>query len=94
MRRPSVSSERTNNATQKGARKEDYATLQEEIQDIGRAKAEEFVGNVLGDTSGMPASRVVGMGDRLGLFEDLKANGPATSAELVARTSINEQPGL
>ena len=49
---PSVNSERNNNVTQKGARKEDYATLQE-IQDIDRVKAEEFVGKVLGGASGL-----------------------------------------
>jgi 2-polyprenyl-3-methyl-5-hydroxy-6-metoxy-1,4-benzoquinol methylase len=31
------------------------------------------------------------IGDRLGLFADLDRNGPATSAELAARTSIDER---
>ena len=52
------------------------------------------MGKVLGDTSGMPVTLLASMGDQLGLFEDLKANGPATSAEPVARTSINVQLGL
>ncbi len=51
-------------------------------------KAEEFVGKVLGGASDLPATLLAGIGDRLGLFKDLKANGPATSAELAARTSI------
>ena len=51
-------------------------------------KAEEFMGKVLGDARGLPATLLAGIGDRLGLFKDLKANGPATSAELAARTSI------
>jgi hypothetical protein len=75
-----------------GARKEDYVTLQE-IQDIDQAKAEEFVGKVLGDARDLPATQLAGIGDRLGLFKDLKANGPKTSAE-PARTSTNEQLGL
>ena len=87
MRKPSVSSEQNNNVTQKGARKENYVTLQE-IQDIDRVKAEEFVGKVLGDTSDLTATLLAGIGDRLGLFKVLKANGPATSSELAARTSI------
>ena len=51
-------------------------------------KAEEFVGKALGGARDLPASMLAGIGDRLGLFKDLKANGPATSAELAARTSI------
>ena len=51
-------------------------------------KAEEFVGKVLDDASDLTATLPAGIGDRLGLFKDLKANGPATSAELAARTSI------
>ena len=62
-------------------------TLQE-IQDIDRVKAEEFVGKVLGGASDLPATLLAGIGDRFGLFKDLKANGPATSAEPAARTSI------
>ena len=51
-------------------------------------KAEEFVGKVLGGASDLPATLLAGIGDRLGLFKDFKANGPATSAELAARTGI------
>ena len=58
------------------------------IQDIGQVKAEEFVGKVLGNTSGLTATLLAGIGDRLELFKYLKVNGPATSAELAARTSI------
>jgi len=87
VRKPPVSAERNDNVTQKGARKEDYVTLQE-IQDTDRVKAKEFVGKMLGDTSGLTATLLAGIGDRLGLFKNLKANGPATSAEPAARTSI------
>ena len=31
------------------------------------------------------------LGDRLGLFKDLAANGPATSGELAARTGIDKR---
>ena len=51
-------------------------------------KAEEFVGKVLGDASDLTATLLEGIGHRLELFKDLKVNGPATSAELAARTSI------
>ena len=55
---------------------------------MDRMKAEEFVGKVLGDASDLPATLLAGVGERLELFKDLKANGPATSAEPAARTSI------
>ena len=55
---------------------------------MDRVKAEEFVGKVLSEASGLPTTLLAGIGDRLGLFKDLKANGPATSAEPAARTSI------
>jgi hypothetical protein len=71
VRKPSVSSERNNNVTQKGARKENYVTLQE-IQDIDRVKAEEFVGKVLGDASDLTATLLAGIGDRLGCLRTLR----------------------
>ena len=46
------------------------------------------MGKVLGDASDLTATLLAGIGDRLELFKDLKANGPATSAEPAARTSI------
>src|SRR3954466_4740137 len=58
---------------------------------VDQAKAEEFVGKVLGDASGLTATLLAGIGDRLGLFKDLAANGPASSAVLANRTSINER---
>ncbi len=58
---------------------------------MGQAKTEAFVGKVLGDTSATFTTILAAIGDRLGLFKDLAANGPATSAELAARTSLNER---
>ena len=46
---------------------------------------------MLTDMSGMTTSILASIGDRLGLFKDLAANGPATSAELAARTAIDER---
>jgi 2-polyprenyl-3-methyl-5-hydroxy-6-metoxy-1,4-benzoquinol methylase len=46
---------------------------------------------VLGDASGLTNTVLASIGDRLGLFQDLKAHGPATSTELAARTGINER---
>jgi SAM-dependent methyltransferase len=56
-----------------------------------QATVEAFAGKVLGDTSGTLVTMLAAIGDRLGLFKDLAAQGPATSAELAARTAINER---
>lgn len=58
---------------------------------IDQARAEAFVGKVLDDTSGTTTTILAAIGDRLGLFKDLAANGPATSTQLAARTGINER---
>ena len=60
-------------------------------QQVDESKVEAFVGKVLGDVSGTTVALMAGIGDRLGLFKDLAANGPATSEELARRTGINER---
>ena len=56
-----------------------------------QAKQEAFVHKVLGDTSATMTTLLASIGDRLGLFKDLAANGPGTSAELARRTGTNER---
>lgn len=58
---------------------------------LDQTKMEAFVGKVLGDTSAVATIVMSTLGDRLGLYKDLAANGPATSAELAARTATNER---
>lgn len=58
---------------------------------LDQAKMEAFVGKVLADTSALATIVMSTLGDRLGLYKDLAANGPATSAELAARTATNER---
>ncbi len=58
-------------------------------QTVDQAKVEAFAGKVLIDTVGLMNTALASIGDRLGLFKDLAANGPATSEELAARTGIN-----
>jgi SAM-dependent methyltransferase len=60
-------------------------------QTIDEARVEAFVGKVLGDAAGTMAITMVSIGDELGLFKSLAANGPATSVELAARTNTNER---
>ncbi len=52
-------------------------------------KTEAFVGKVLADTAGLTTTVLAAFGDRLGLFKDLAAAGPATDVELAARTGID-----
>ena len=52
---------------------------------------EEFLGKVLGDTSGTTITVLATIGDKLGLFKELAARGPATSNELATRSHIDER---
>jgi 2-polyprenyl-3-methyl-5-hydroxy-6-metoxy-1,4-benzoquinol methylase len=58
---------------------------------VDEAKVEEFLGKVLGDTAGLTTTVLASIGDRLGLWKDLAANGPATSDELATRTGTQER---
>jgi SAM-dependent methyltransferase len=58
---------------------------------IDQDKRKAFVRRTLGDTSGTMATVLAVLGDRLGLFKDLAAAGPATSVQLAARTGIAER---
>jgi len=58
---------------------------------IDQDKASAFTARVLTDTAAAATTVLAALGDRLGLFKDLAANGPATSAELAARTSTDER---
>jgi 2-polyprenyl-3-methyl-5-hydroxy-6-metoxy-1,4-benzoquinol methylase len=60
-----------------------------EITDTERANA--FTGKVLTDTAAVAAVVLAALGDRLGLFADLAERGPATGAELAARTGTDER---
>lgn len=55
------------------------------------AKAEAFMEKALGDLSGALTTGLCHLGDRLGLFKDLAANGPAGSQELADRLDLNER---
>ena len=57
--------------------------------DQGRADA--FTGRVVGDTAGLTTVVLASIGDQLGLWKDLAETGPATSAELAARTDTTER---
>src|SRR5205807_9274863 len=56
-----------------------------------QARADAFVGKVVGDTVGLATTAMASAGDRVGLFKDLAKNGPSTSADLAARTGTHER---
>jgi SAM-dependent methyltransferase len=58
---------------------------------IDQEQLEAFVGKVVGDLGGTLATALAGIGDSLGLWKDLDANGPATSETLAARTGTAER---
>ncbi len=56
-----------------------------------QAKMEAFVGKAIGNASGALVTLMASIGDRLGLFKALAANGPATSDDLALRTGTDER---
>src|SRR5438874_12859425 len=69
----------------------DNETDMAEAATIDAARQEEFVGKVVEQISGTMTTLLGAVGDRLGLFKNLAAEGPATSAELASRTKLNER---
>lgn len=60
-------------------------------QTIDEAKLGAFMEQVLGDAAGLMASTMATLGDRLGLFKALAAQGPVTSGELASAADVNER---
>jgi SAM-dependent methyltransferase len=58
---------------------------------VDAAAAEAFVGRVLADTTAGMVTTLSSLGDRLGIYKDLAADGPATSAALAKRTGLDER---
>lgn len=58
---------------------------------VDTARAEAFAEKVMSDFAGSSACYLGAIGDALGLFTDLAERGPATSAELAARTGLDER---
>lgn len=63
----------------------------EAVDRVDEAAVEAFGEKVLGDYAGANAFFMASIGDRLGLFRDLAANGTATSEQLAARTGLQER---
>ncbi len=66
-------------------------TVQQNAPPAMNPKTEAFVGKVLGDTSAFTTVALASIGDRLGLFKDMAARGPQTTANIAKHTSTNER---
>jgi 2-polyprenyl-3-methyl-5-hydroxy-6-metoxy-1,4-benzoquinol methylase len=58
---------------------------------VDQARLHEFVVRMLGDLGGALSVPLVRIGDRLGLYKALHADGPMTPSELATRTNIAER---
>jgi SAM-dependent methyltransferase len=58
---------------------------------VDEAKLNQFIGQMLGDLGGALSVPLVRIGDRLGLYKALHADGPMTPAELASKTNVAER---
>jgi 2-polyprenyl-3-methyl-5-hydroxy-6-metoxy-1,4-benzoquinol methylase len=58
---------------------------------IDQDKLNQFIGQMLGDLGGASSVALVRLGDSLGLYKMLHANGPMTSAELAKLAKVHER---
>ncbi len=58
---------------------------------VDDTKLNEFIGQILGDLGGALSVSLVRIGDRLGLYRALHADGPMTPGELATKTNIAER---
>lgn len=58
---------------------------------VDEAKLNQFVGQMLGDLGGALSVPLVRIGDRLGLYKALHADGPMTPVELAAKAKVAER---
>ena len=61
------------------------------VRAINENKMNEFLGKVVGDFGATLSSSLVYIGQKLGLYKALAADGPATPAEIAQKTSTNER---
>src|SRR5437667_250926 len=62
-----------------------------QVRAINEDRMNEFLGKVVGDFGAALSSSLVYIGQKLGLYKALAAEGPATPAELAQKTSTNER---
>ena len=62
-----------------------------QTRDISEDKMHQFLGKVVGDFGASLSSSLAYIGQKLGLYKALAANGPLTAAELAEKTNTNER---
>lgn len=67
------------------------AIAQPEAAPLDEAKFNEFLGKMLGDVGAVISGALILMGDRLGFYRRLAAEGPMTSIDLAAKTGTHER---
>jgi SAM-dependent methyltransferase len=60
-------------------------------REINEDKMNQFLGKVVGDFGASLSSSLAYIGQKLGLYKTLAANGPLTPAELAEKTNTNER---
>ncbi|HKS10284.1 MAG TPA: hypothetical protein VJS13_12100, partial [Pyrinomonadaceae bacterium] len=60
-------------------------------KEINEDKMMQFLGKVVGDFGASLGSSLAYIGQKLGLYKALAADGPLTSAELAQKTNTNER---
>ncbi len=63
----------------------------EYMNGVDETKLNQFIGQVLGDLGGASSLAMVRIGDALGLYRTLHAEGPLTSAELAKAANVDER---
>jgi 2-polyprenyl-3-methyl-5-hydroxy-6-metoxy-1,4-benzoquinol methylase len=58
---------------------------------VNEAKLHEFLGKAVGDMGAAMSAVLVTIGEKLGYYKALAANGPMTSAELASKTRTSER---
>jgi 2-polyprenyl-3-methyl-5-hydroxy-6-metoxy-1,4-benzoquinol methylase len=58
---------------------------------VDEGKLNQFVGQMLGDLGGASSVAMVRLGNSLGLYEMLHANGPMTSSQFAKAAKVNER---
>lgn len=58
---------------------------------VDESKLNAFIGQMLSDLGGASSVAMVRMGDALGLYKTLNANGPMTAVELARKANVDER---
>jgi hypothetical protein len=59
--------------------------------DVNPEKLKAFMGKMLGDMGAAANAALIRIGDRLGLYKELAANGPMTPADLAEASGTTER---